>query len=74
MWPMPSVPISPLVETADAMDSEKEEVQAWPVWIDWDRKIVSFQEEKGFDKLEYPTHDEMFRFAIKKTLEGFAIQ
>ena len=56
------------------MDSEKEEPQAWPVWIDWDRKIVSFQEEKGFDRLDYPTHDEMFRFAIEKTMEGFAIQ
>lgn len=56
------------------MDSEKEEVELWPVWIDWDRKIVSFQEEKCFDRLEFSTHDEMFQFAIKKTLEDFAIQ
>ena len=74
MWLMQSVPISLQAEATDAMDSEKEEPQAWPVWIDWDRKIVSFQEEKGFDRLDYPTHDEMFRFAIEKTMEGFAIQ
>ena len=56
------------------MDIEKEAADVWPIWVEWDKRIVSFQEAKGFEKLEYPTHDEMFRFAIEKTMEGFAIQ
>ena len=56
------------------MDIEKEEPQAWPVWIDWHNRVVSFQEVKEFDRREFPTHEEMFRFAVEKTMEGFAIQ
>lgn len=53
---------------------EKEEMEFWPIWIDYGRKIISFQEAAGFERLEYPTHEEMFQFAIEKTMEGFAIQ
>lgn len=56
------------------MGMEEEKTGVWPVWINWDKKIVSFQEADGFDKLVYPTHDEMFRFAIDKSRSGFAIQ
>jgi len=70
---MPFVLTSPPAVT-DAMDTEKETAEVWPIWVEWDKRIVSFQEAKGFEKLEYPTHDEMFRFAIEKTMEGFAIQ
>ena len=48
--------------------------EKWPVWINWDRRIVSFEEVEGFERLEYPSHDEMFQFAIDKTMDGFAIQ
>ena len=56
------------------MEKEKEEAEKWPVWINWDQRIVSFEEVEGFERLEYLSHDEMFRFAIEKTMEGFAIQ
>ena len=56
------------------MDIEKEEPQAWPVWIDWDKRIVSFQEVNEFEKREFSTHEEMLRFAYDRTVEGFAIQ
>jgi len=56
------------------MDIEKEETQVWPVWIDWDKRIVSFQEVKEFERREFSTHEEMFRFAVDRTMEGFAIQ
>lgn len=56
------------------MTGEKEEKTVWPVWVDWKRRIVSFREAEGFERLEYPTHEEMFRFAIDRTIEGFAIQ
>ena len=56
------------------MEREEENKDCWPIWVDWNRRIVSFQEAAGFEKLEYPTHDERFQFAIEKTMAGFAIQ
>lgn len=56
------------------MVTEKEETEKWPVWINWDKRIVSFQEVEGFERLKYPSHDEMFRLAIDKTMDGFASQ
>lgn len=55
------------------MDIEKEEAEGVLIWVDWKNRIVSFQNEDGFEKLEYPTHDEMFQFAIEKTMSGFGI-
>ena len=52
----------------------KEEIKTWPIWVNWNRKIVSFREAPGFERLDYPTHDEMFQFAIQQTMNGFAIQ
>ena len=54
------------------MADAQEEV--FSIWVDWERRIVSFQEAAGFERLEYPTHDEMFRFAIERSMSGFAIQ
>ena len=56
------------------MDKEREESQIWSVWIHREQRVVSFREAEGFERLEYPTHDEMFDFAIQKTREGFALQ
>ena len=56
------------------MKREEETKDCFYIWVDWSRRIVSFQEASGFEKLEYPTHDEMFQFAIEKTMAGFAIQ
>ena len=56
------------------MEREEETKDCFYIWVDWSRRIVSFQEASGFEKLEYPTHDEMFQFAIEKTMAGFAIQ
>lgn len=55
------------------MENERE-LEVWLVWIDRERRIISFQEAEGFERLEYPTHDDMFRFAIERTMEGYAIQ
>lgn len=56
------------------METEKEKRQVWPVWIDWDKRILSFQEVKEFQKQEFSTREEMFGFAVERTEEGFAIQ
>lgn len=52
----------------------EEEGDLYPLWIDSERKIVSFQPVDGFERLEFSTHDSMFRFAIEKSLSGFAVQ
>lgn len=54
------------------MDQEKETV--YPIWVDWEKRVISFRKAEGFLKLEYPTHDEMLAFAIEKGAAGFAIQ
>ena len=56
------------------MDKERETMRQWFVWVDWNRRIISFHEVAGFDRLEYPTHDEMFHFVIEKGNEGYGIQ
>lgn len=56
------------------MITEKENIDEWPIWVHWEKQVISFQEADGFAKLVYPTHDEMFRFAIDKSMSGFAIQ
>lgn len=56
------------------MEEEKEIQSGYPVWVDWERRIVSFQKAEGFDEISYSTHDEMFLFAIKLIDTGFAIQ
>ena len=56
------------------MEKEKEQQQVWPVWIDWENRILSFREEKAFEKREFSTHEEQFQFAVERTGEGFAIQ
>ena len=55
------------------MEIEREQ-QLWPVWVDWDNRILSFREETAFEKREFPTHEEQFQFAVERTMEGFAIQ
>ena len=58
----------------NAMERENEETDLFSVWVDWQNRIVSFQQAEGFEKLEYPTHQEMFQFAIEKSMSGYAIQ
>ena len=56
------------------LNKDNEETQLWPVWINWEHRVVSFLEAEGFERLEYPSHDEMLWFVIGKGNEGFGIQ
>ncbi len=56
------------------MDSKEEEKAVYPIWIDWGSKVISFREEPGFEKLEYPTQEEKFSFLVEKVDTGFRIQ
>lgn len=46
----------------------------YSLWINWSKRVVSFQEAEGFVQLHYPTHEAMLRFAVAKGLDGFGIQ
>ena len=51
-----------------------ENTDCYPLWINWETRVISFHEADGFERLEYSTHEEMFAFAIRKGFEGFGIQ
>ncbi len=53
---------------------EKEAETVYPIWVDWEKRVISFKEAAGFEKLEYPTYKEMFDFAVDKGYAGFGIQ
>ena len=57
----------------DDMQKEEEET-VYPIWVNWEKRIISFEKVTGFQELQYKTHEEMFRFAIQKGNEGFGIQ
>ena len=69
---MPSVPTF-LQVTIDVMEDREEET-VFSVWVNWGRRVISFTRENEFEELQYPTHEEMFRFVIEKGNEGFGIQ
>ncbi len=56
------------------MEIEKEEADVYPIWVDWEKRVISFREVADYEKLEYPTHKEMFDFAVEKGFAGFGIQ
>ena len=72
MWQMLSVLTSPQV-AIDAMEDREEET-VFSVWVNWKQRVISFTHENEFEELQYPTHEEMFRFVIEKGNEGFGIQ
>ena len=54
--------------------SKEEGEKVYSIWVNWTKRIISFEKEDGFQELQYKTHDEMLRFAIRKGNEGFGIQ
>ena len=53
---------------------EREEETVFTIWVDWEKRVISFTEENGFDELRFPTREDKFKFAIEKGNEGFGIQ
>ena len=54
--------------------SKEEEEKMYSIWVNWERRVISFTQENGFEELTFPTHDEKFQFAIEHGNEGFGIQ
>ena len=53
---------------------KREEETVFSIWVNWERRVISFSEENGFEELRFPTHEEKFQFAIERGNEGFGIQ
>jgi hypothetical protein len=44
------------------------------LWVNWNRRVVSFSEEELFEELRFSSYEEKIRFAIERGNEGFGIQ
>ena len=53
---------------------EREEETVFSIWVNWERRVISFTQGNGFEELTFPTREELFRFAIERGNEGFGIQ
>lgn len=53
---------------------DREEETVFSIWVNRERRVISFTEGNGFEEHRFPTHDDMLRFAIERVNEGFAIQ
>ena len=54
--------------------SKEEKAKMNSIWINREKRIISFEKEDGFQELPYKTYDEIFRFVVRKGNEGFGIQ
>ena len=55
------------------MEQREEEIE-FSIWVDWETKVISFSEENGFERVQFQTREEKFKFAIERGNEGFGIQ
>lgn len=46
----------------------------WFIWVDWERRVISFHREDEFTEVGFSSHEEMIAFAVEKSVEGFGIQ
>lgn len=44
------------------------------LWINWMEQVVSFHEEDGYERLEFPSDEEKLEYVFEKTSNGFRIQ
>lgn len=55
------------------MDTEEAE-NICTVWINREKRIISFRKEDGFAELNFSTYEEKLTFVIDKGKAGYAIQ
>lgn len=56
------------------MDKDQEAANFPSLWIDWTEHIVSFHEEDGYERLDFPSKDKKLDYAVEKCSNGFRIQ
>ena len=60
-----------------SLEYEMEEIDdrtIFSIWVNREKRVISFSQEDGFEKLQFQTHEEKFKFAIERGNEGFGIQ
>ena len=56
------------------MQTEKRNDPCFYVWIDEERRIVSFHEADGFQKIPFASRESLLAFVIEKGYSGYRIQ
>ena len=60
-----------------SLEYEMEEIEErtiFSIWVNWEKRVISFSQEDRFEELQFQTHEEKFKFAIERGNEGFGIQ
>lgn len=60
-----------------SLEYEMEEIEErtiFSIWVNWEKRVISFSQADGFEELQFQTHEEKFKFAIERGNEGFGIQ
>lgn len=52
----------------------KPQEKVWQVWVDTQRRIVSFHEEQGCEKLEFRSREMFFRCVDQYTCQQYRYQ
>ena len=53
---------------------EEDRQQVWQIWVDTERKIVSFREEKGGQMLEFRSREMFMRYVDEYTRLQYRFQ
>ena len=53
---------------------DNEEEKTFSVWINWNDRIVSFEEVVGFKKVDFLDNEIKLQFVVEKGFDGFRIQ
>lgn len=60
-----------------SLEYEMEEIEdrtIFSIWVNWEKRVISFSREDGFEEVRFQTHEEKLKFAIERGNEGFGIQ
>lgn len=55
------------------METDRRKKQYYSIWVNWENRVISFHKVEGFEERRFPTHKEMFQFAVEKGFGGFAV-
>jgi len=56
------------------MEDQEHSRAVHALWVHHQRRVFSFQKIKGFQEIRFPTHAEMFRYAVGLTESGYRVR
>ena len=54
--------------------ADREDLKLFSIWVNWDKRVISFHKVVGFEELQFPTYEDKFKFVTERGYEGFGIQ